>query len=79
MQRDGPAMSTTVDDVAHLQDLRFAIAVMDHNTIKLDRSVLDANLQEAVTASGLADFNIVMIVLAVNMGLTQVNPVGCLR
>ena len=67
------------DDVAHLERLWFAIAVVDHNVVELNGRIVDANLQEAVASGSLADFNIVVVVLAVNMRLAQIDPACGMR
>lgn len=67
-------MPTSADNVTHLQNFRLAVVVVDHDSIKLDGRILNPDLQEAVAARGLADFNIVMVVLAVYMGLAKIGP-----
>jgi hypothetical protein len=52
---------------------------VDNDSVELDRRVLDANLQEAIAAGGLADVNIVMVMLSVNMRLAKKDPIGCVR
>ena len=75
LQSDGAAVSASPDHVAYLQNFRLAVAIVDHDAVKLDGRILNADLQEAVTARGLTDFNIVMVVLAVNVGLAKIDPV----
>src|SRR5689334_2787052 len=79
-QRNSAASSPPADNFANLQFLSLTIAIVDHDAVKLDRRIVYANLQEAVTAGIFADFNIVMIMLAVNMCLAKIDPVfrmGC--
>src|SRR6478672_12258464 len=75
LQSDGPAVSATPDHIAYLQNFRLAIAIVDHDAVKLDGRILNADLQETVTARGLTDFDIVMVVLAVYVGLAKIDPV----
>src|ERR1044071_444702 len=79
LQRDGAAVPAASDHVAHLEDFGLAVAIVDHDAVELDRRVLDANLQETVAAGGLADFDIVMVMLAVNVRLAKIDPAGCVR
>jgi hypothetical protein len=71
IQWNRPAAITGADDVSHFQGLRFAIAVMDHNVIKLNWRVDHAKLQEAVPAGRAANLNVVVIVLAVDVRRAQ--------
>src|SRR5262249_47020601 len=75
-QRDGAAASAGADYVANLQGLGFAVAVMDYNVVELDGSVADAKLQGAKAPGTSSRFNIVMIMLTVDVGFSQKNPVG---
>src|ERR1041385_5613642 len=79
LQRDSAAMLATADHVADLYHFRLAVAVMDHNAVKLDGRVPYADLQEAITAGSLADLNVVMVMLAIDVRLAQVNPVRGMR
>ena len=63
------------DDLADLQRLCLAVAIVDHDAIEFNRRVMNAYLKEAVTTGGLSHFNIVMVVLAVNVGLAKIDPV----
>jgi hypothetical protein len=74
LKGDGAAVSTGADDVTHMQRFRLAVAVMDHNVVELNGSVVHANLQCAVAAREPADFNVVMIVLAVHVGRAKKSP-----
>ena len=78
LQRDGAACAASTDHVAHLQNFRLAIPVMDHDAVKFNWRVLYANLQETIAAPGLPHFDVVMVMLAVNMGLAKINPVVCM-
>ena len=69
-------MSAGADYVAHLQGLGFAVAIMDYDVIERDRSVVDAKLQGAKPSGTSSRFDVVMIMLAVDMGFAQKNPIG---
>ena len=68
-QRNSPAPGSFADDVTNLQRLSLAVAIVDHNAVELNGRVVYADLEKAVAAGGLSHFDIVMIMLAVNMGL----------
>ena len=55
VERDGAAALPGTDHVAHVQRLRLAVTVVDHDVVKLNWRVDDANLQEAVAAGIAAD------------------------
>jgi hypothetical protein len=69
----------TPDHITYLQNFWLAVAVMDHDAVELNGRILNADLQKAVTARGLTHFDIVMVVLAVNVGLAKVDPVIRMR
>src|SRR5689334_945374 len=75
LQRDSAAVSACPDDVADLQNFRLAVTVVDHDSIKLYRCILNAYLQETVAPCGLPHLNVVMVMLAVNVGLAKIAPV----
>jgi hypothetical protein len=72
-------MSAGADDIAHLQNFRFTIAVMDHDAVEFDGRVPYADLQETIATGGLADLNVVVVIMAINVRLAKVNPVGRVR
>jgi hypothetical protein len=67
------AAFSPADDLTDLQRLCLAVAIVDYDAVKLDWRVLNANLEKAVASGSSADFNIVMVVLAVNMRLAKIN------
>jgi hypothetical protein len=51
---------------------------VDDDVVELNRRVVDADLQEAEASGSFSDLNVVMVMLAVDVGLAQVDPAGCI-
>src|ERR1700749_1089552 len=77
-KRNSAAVAAIADYVANLQRFRLAVAIVNDDAIKLYRGVVHANLQEAIASGSVAYFNVVMVMLAINVGLAKINPVFCM-
>jgi|SRR5882672_10690924 len=73
------ASATLANYVAHLKRFGLAIAIVDNNAVEFDGRVVYADLQEAITTGGFANFNIVVIMLAIHVCLAKINPVFGVR
>jgi uncharacterized membrane protein len=49
---------------------------VDYDVVELNGPVGHADLQKAICAGGLANLDVVVIVLAIHVGLAQVNPIS---
>jgi hypothetical protein len=74
-QRNGAASCSIADYVADLQRFCLTVAIVNNNAVKLDRRVVYADLQKAVAAGSFSNFDIVMVMLTVNVRLAKINPV----
>jgi hypothetical protein len=74
-QRDRTALVSSADDFTDLKRFSLSVAIVDDDAVKLNRRIIDADLQEAIASGSFAYFNIVMVMLAVNMGLAKIDPV----
>ena len=74
-QRDRTAPVSSADDFADLKRFSLSVAIVDDDAVKLNRRIIDADLQEAIASGSSTYFNIVMVMLAVNMGLAKIDPV----
>lgn len=78
-QGNGAAPVSFADDLADLQGFGLSVAIMDHNAVEFDGRIVYTHLKEAITPGGSSHFNVVVIMLAVNMRLAQINPVFGVR
>jgi hypothetical protein len=74
IQWNRAASAAGPDYFSHFQRLRFPIAIVDHDVVELNGRMHYAKLQEAVAAGRGADLDVIVIMLAIDMGLTQENP-----
>src|ERR1700743_1432307 len=73
-QRNSAAVSAAADYFTYLQWLGLSVAIVNNDAVKLDRRMFHADLQKTIAAGGAPHFNIVMGMLAVNMGLAKISP-----
>lgn len=78
-QRDGARPSALADYVADLECLGLAIAIVDYDVVELNGCVVNPDLQEAIAACRLSNFNIVMVVPAIDVGFAKKYPLFSVR
>jgi hypothetical protein len=71
---DGACTTTGADPAPDRHLIIGAVGVMDDNPIEFDRSAFDAELERAEPSVGTADLDPVVIVIPIDIGLTQINP-----
>src|SRR5262245_2189208 len=69
-----PRSATSIDSVPDRNLFIGAIAVMNHNVLKLDRSAFDANLYRAEPTVVPAYFYLIMIGVPVHIGVAEIYP-----
>lgn len=71
-------MAAGADYVAHMQGFDFAVAIVDHDMVKLNRGTAYTQLQKVKASIGASYFNVIVIVPAVDVCYTQINPIAYL-